>query len=259
MILPNDYINNSVETYHYSKRVKGQWLYLFLLAVCVLGFIALPFVRVDLTVNENGVIRSYADPAILKSVMTNQIHHVYVKEGDFVQEGDTLLTLCKDAFSNIQKEQHESVLSYLKAPVSGTLIDFSGLYDGNTIQSGQRIGMISPDSLMIVEAHVSPNNIAFIREGMPVMIQVDGFNYNSWGCAQGIVIHVSDDTLFDKKNDAYYKVKCSLYKNFLQLQTGERGVLKKGMSAQVHFKVATPSLYSMLVRNRDEWKAQTLN
>ncbi len=259
MILPNDYIKNSVDTYHYSKRVKGQWLYLSLLGVCLFGFLVLPFIRVDLTVNEQGVIKSYEDPAVLTSVMTTQIHHVYVKEGDFVQVGDTLLTLCTDEFSNIQKEQYEGALSYIKAPVSGTLTDFGGLYDGSTIQLGERIGMISPDSLMIVEAHVSPNNIAFIREDMPVIIQVNGFNYNSWGCVHGVVMHVSDDTLLDEKNNAYYKVKCSLYRNFLQLQTGERGLLKKGMSVQVHFKIATPSLYSALVHNRDEWKAQNLN
>jgi HlyD family secretion protein len=60
---------------------------------------------------------------------------------------------------------------------SGTLEQFSGIYKGNSISAGQTLGMVSPNSMLYAEVYVSPRNIGYLHEDMPVNVQVESFNY----------------------------------------------------------------------------------
>lgn len=55
-----------------------------------------------------------------------------------------------------------------------TIDQFSGVYRGSGIQSGQLLAVISPDSTLCLEVYVTPRNIGFMSVGMPVRIPEDG-------------------------------------------------------------------------------------
>ncbi|MGN6419838.1 MAG: HlyD family secretion protein, partial [Pseudobacter sp.] len=55
--------------------------------------------------------------------------------------------------------QRERDLLEIKAPVSGTVQQFNGRYAGGSVQTGELLGFISPDSGMIAETYVSPADI----------------------------------------------------------------------------------------------------
>ena len=95
-------------------------------------------------------------------------------------------------------------------PGDGTIEQFSGLYRGSSVQTGQSICGVSPDSTIYVEAYVSPNDSGYISVGMPVKVQITSFNYNEWGTVMGSVIYVSSDYMSDEKGNTYFKVKCKL-------------------------------------------------
>ena len=103
-----------------------------------------------------------------------------------------------------------------------------------------------------------PRDIAFIKEGMRVKVQVESFNYNEWGTLEGHVENISSDYIRDNNRSLYYKVKCKLSKDYLQLSNQERrGYIKKGMTAIVHFVVTRQSLFDLLYKNIDEWMNPT--
>jgi hypothetical protein len=78
------------------------------------------------------------------------------------------------------------------------------------------LAIISPDSTLYGEVYVSLCNIGYISIDMPVNIQVSSFNYNEWGTISGKVTEISSDFMTDNAgNNAFYKVKCGLDKNFL--------------------------------------------
>ncbi|WP_449436777.1 hypothetical protein [Pedobacter steynii] len=58
--------------------------------------------------------------------------------------------------------------------------------------------------------------------------QIDAFNYNQWGLAEGKVLDISDDIIIINNNQPVFKVKCSLDQNYLILKNGYKGYLKKG-------------------------------
>lgn len=148
--------------------------------------------------------------------------------------------------------QRERDLLEIKAPVSGTVQQFSGRYAGGSVQTGELLGFISPDSGMIAETYVSPADIGYIYEDMPVKFQVDAFNYNSWGVLEGKVISIDND--FSIVNDQpFFKVKCALSTHTLTLPNGVEGKLKKGMTMQCRFILARRGLLQLLYERTDSW------
>lgn len=148
--------------------------------------------------------------------------------------------------------QKEKDLLEIRAPVSGTLQQFGGRYVGGSVQTGELLGFISPDSGMVAEVYVSPQDIGYIYAGMPVKCQVDAFNYNSWGILPGRVQSVDNDfTLVN--NLPVFKVKCGLDKNALQLSNGVKGYLKKGMTMQCRFILARRGVLQLLYERADSW------
>ena len=123
---------------------------------------------------------------------------------------------------------------------------------------GTTIAVVSPDTSLYIEAYVAPRDIAFIRENMRVKVQIESFNYNEWGTLQGYVQNISSDYIRNNDGQSYYKVKCKLTKNYLELRNSKRkGYVKKGMTGIVHFVVTRRSLFNLLYKNIDEWANPT--
>ena len=140
----------------------------------------------------------------------------------------------------------------IKAPVSGTLQQFSGKYAGGYVQVGELMGVISPDSNLIAECLVSPRDIGYLRAGMPVKFQVDAFNYNEWGVVEGKVQSVDNDfTLVE--NQPVFRVKCQFASTEVHTANGVKGSLKKGMTLQARFILTKRSLFQLLYDKTDNW------
>lgn len=161
-----------------------------------------------------------------------------------------------------QKQEKSEVkdLYEVRSPITGTIEQFSGIYRGNSVQAGQTIATVSPDSAIYVEAYVSPSNIGYISKGMPIKAQISSFNYHEWGTLKGSVVYVSSDYMSDGNGNTYFKVKCQLQQNHLVMKkTGAKGYLKKGMTTNVRFMITRRSLFDLLYQNIDEWINPTQN
>lgn len=373
MLLPNEWIENSIETYIYQHTTKSQVIYWVVLFAMTVTLVALPFVYVDISVQGSGVVRPVAEKAEITSSITEIVDSVFVKEGDQVNKGDVILRFrtnnsdykinyqtsrlndCSaqladlaflangerpERFSSpvrqqeyayfirkkqeletalaqvekeytrnrtlfekkvISEEEYDSYYFKLKSqqnelaslvqsqlstwqadqntyrntynemnsslnqeikdkdmyivrsPVDGTVDQFSGVYRGSSIQAGQSLAVISPDSTLCLEVYVTPRNIGFMSVGMPVNVQVESFNYNEWGTIPGIVKDISSDFLTDSQGNSFYKVKCEMKRDYLQLKNGRVGKLKKGMTVNAHFMVTRRSLFDLLYQKMDGW------
>jgi len=161
--------------------------------------------------------------------------------------------------SDMKQEKTDMKDMYVvRSPINGTIDQFSGSYEGSSLQSGQTIAVVSPDSTVYVEAYVSPNDIGYISAGMKVKVQVASFNYNEWGTLAGIVSDVSSDYMSEEQGNPYYKVKCRMDSNYLEMKkTGIKGYLKKGMTVSVHFMITRRSVFDLLFQNINEWMNPT--
>lgn len=374
MLLPNEWIENSIETYIYQHTTKSQIIYWVVLAALTVTLIALPYIYVDISIQGGGIVRPVTEKTEIKSAVTEYIDSVFVREGQQVEQGDILLcfrTNNADNKINYQsnrvkdQEAHISDLTYLakgetplqfrssvrqqeysyyirrikelettlrqaekeykrnktlfeqkviaeeeydkyyfqyqsqqnelaslkesqlstwqsdlnnyrnqyqemntnlkqeikdkdmyivRSPVSGTVDQFSGIYRGSSIQTGQSLAVISPDSTLCMEIYVTPRNIGFLYIGMPVNVQVESFNYNEWGTIPGSVKEISSDFLTDNQGNSYYKVKCQMERDHLVLKKSDKkGYLKKGMTVSAHFMITERSLFDLLYQKIDDW------
>jgi len=173
------------------------------------------------------------------------------------------LSLWKSDLYDLQRQQEESLASLrrleqerrqyaLTAPVHGTLEQCSGLYPGGRVYNGQSLGVISPDSTLVVECYLHPKDIGFLHISMKVSVLVEAFDYNQWGKLSGWVSDISSDFVLLNETP-FYKVKCRLEKPFLTLRNGKKGILKKGMTVQTRFLVNRRSLFQLIYEKMNDW------
>lgn len=158
----------------------------------------------------------------------------------------------RDFQSQLAQTLKEKEHLTIKASVSGTIQNLAGVYAGSVVFANQDLAQISPDTSLIVESYVKPNDIGLLKADMNVRFQIDAFNYNQWGLAIGKVLSISNDVHII--NDVpVFKVKCSIDKDYLQLKNGYKGYLKKGMTLQARFMVTERTLWQLLYDNVDDW------
>lgn len=140
----------------------------------------------------------------------------------------------------------------LRAPVSGSIQNMGSLHAGAYVIGSQKVAEISPEGSLLAYCYIKPSEIGLIHQEQDARFQIDAFNYNQWGLLTGKILDISDDILVFN-NQPFFKVKCSLDKNYLQLKNGYKGYLKKGMSLNARFAVAERSLYQLLYDKVDNW------
>jgi HlyD family secretion protein len=154
--------------------------------------------------------------------------------------------------SEIRRLEEEKTKYVIKAPASGSIIQFSGVQPGSFIPPGQTIATISNDAALLVECYVSPADIGYIRKNQAAVFQMDAFNYNQWGMARGQIMEISND-IITVNNEPVFRVRCSLDTPVLQLKNGYRGHLKKGMTLTGRFYLTDRSLWQLLFDKVDNW------
>jgi len=158
----------------------------------------------------------------------------------------------KDLDNQMVQLTEQEKLYELTAQIDGTVQGLSGLQKGSFVSAGQKIGEISPDSALLAINYIKPSDIGLIKKGQEARFQIDAFNYNQWGVLTGVVTDISDDIIMINQNP-YFKVKCKLNQDFLQLKNGYKGQVKKGMSFSARFTIAKRSLYQLLYDQVDDW------
>ncbi len=156
--------------------------------------------------------------------------------------------------SEIEKINQEQENYTITAPISGILVNFSGLQKGNFIIQGQSVGEISPNQSLVVECFVSPKDIGFIHAGQKVKFQIDTYNYNQWGLLDGKVKEVSQNVNVNQQTgEAFFQVFCTMDKNYLRLKNGYKGQIGKGMTLTTRFHLTDRTLWQLLFDRVDDW------
>lgn len=204
---------------------------------------------------QNQVIarREVEERKLTLDIATDELHLLVARQRNQWQQAlqqhhDELAELVTDQ----QRLNREKEQFYLVAPKNGTIQNFSGIYPGGYVFANQTIAELSPDSLLIVESLVPPSDIGLLQVDMPVIFQVDAFNYNQWGIVHGKVLSISSDIIVVNDQPAF-KVRSTLDQSYLTLKNGYRGQLKKGMTVRARFRISERSIYQLLYDKVDNW------
>jgi membrane fusion protein, peptide pheromone/bacteriocin exporter len=166
---------------------------------------------------------------------------------DRVQKENELEHLESEARQLAEERNLYSVI----APLDGAVIGWEGVVEGSYVQSGQRIGDISPTSDFVIDVSVPPKDIGRISIGQSVNIQVDAYPYTIWGLLPGRVIRISADYIQEGANNGAFRVIVQPDRDYLRTREGLTGSLKKGMTTNARFFVARRSLWELVYESVD--------
>lgn len=140
------------------------------------------------------------------------------------------------------------------APVKGTVKDIKVTTIGGVIQPGQQIMSIVPFAdQLIVEAHVKPSDVAFLKPGLPAMVKISAYDFGIYGGLKGHVINISPDTLVDEKaasgkpDAIYYRVQVLTDKSELTA-AGKHLPIIPGMTGNVEIRTGEKTVLSYLLK-----------
>lgn len=87
----------------------------------------------------------------------------------------------------------------LHSPVRGIVKNLEVTTIGGVIQPGGSLMEIVPlEDQLLIEARVSPRDIAFIRPGQPATVKITAYDPSIYGTLPGTVDRISPDTLQDE-------------------------------------------------------------
>jgi len=139
----------------------------------------------------------------------------------------------------------------LLSPTEGKINNINVTTIGGVVKPGEVIMRILPTSSdLIIDAKVSPADIAYIKEGQDATVKLDAYDYSIFGAMTGTVNYISPDTLMEKTpkgEEPYYRV--------LIVITGaefkgreDKIVIKPGMTASVDIKAMERTVLSYLTK-----------
>ncbi|MFV2007832.1 MAG: HlyD family secretion protein [Longimicrobiales bacterium] len=143
-------------------------------------------------------------------------------------------------------------LHEVRSPVRGSLEEVVPFSPGSFVRAGTRLAVVSPDTDLVAEVLVPPSDVGFIRLGGPVLLRVHAFNPQEWGVLTAHVESIGGDVV-DAGANPVFRVRASIDRSFLELPSGHRGSLRKGMTFEARFLVARRSLLQLLRDRVQDW------
>ncbi|RUV98823.1 MULTISPECIES: HlyD family type I secretion periplasmic adaptor subunit [unclassified Mesorhizobium] len=137
----------------------------------------------------------------------------------------------------------------IRSPVDGIVntLDVNTL--GAFVQPGAVVAGIVPTSeTLLVEARVSPRDVAFIQPDQDALIKVTAYDFSIFGGIEGKVSNITADSLVDQKTgEPYYQVRVATEKSTLQ-RNGKTYSIIPGMICSVDIKTGRKTILNYLLK-----------
>lgn len=144
----------------------------------------------------------------------------------------------------------------VRSPVKGVVKVIRLNTLGGVIQPAATIMEIVPiDDRLLVEAKVRPQDVAFLRVGLPATVKVTAYDFAIYGGLQGTVEHISPDTLKEESRlavaqtgeESYYRVLVRTAAATLT-HKGETLPIMPGMTTSVDIRSGEKSVLQYLLK-----------
>jgi len=140
----------------------------------------------------------------------------------------------------------------LFAPTDGVVKNVRFTTIGAVLRPGDEVLQIVPTGdKLIIEAKVSPVDIAYLRVGQNASVKFDAYDSSIYGSANGRVTYISPDTLTEQKpsgEQIFYRVNVTADARSLRPRTDEKIEIQPGMTAIVEIKTGKNTVLGYLLK-----------
>lgn len=160
------------------------------------------------------------------------------------EELDTEIEVLRDSLQVLEEKR-------LLSPTEGKINNINVTTIGGVVKPGETIMQILPTSSdLVIDAKVSPADIAYVQEGQSATVKLDAYDYSISGAMNGTVNYISPDTLIEqtpKGEEPYYRVLIVITGAEFEGREDEI-VIKPGMTASVDIKAMERTVLSYLTK-----------
>lgn len=137
----------------------------------------------------------------------------------------------------------------IRSPVDGIVNTLELNTVGAFVQPGAIVAGIVPTSeTLLVEARVSPRDVAFIRPDQKALIKVTAYDFSIFGGLDGKVANITADSLVDQNTgEPYYQVRVSTDSSAL-IKDGKSFAIIPGMICTVEIMTGRKTILSYLLK-----------
>jgi len=136
----------------------------------------------------------------------------------------------------------------VRSPVHGVVKHLKVHTIGGVIQPGADLVEIVPlDDQLLVEARVSPNDIAFIHPGQKATVKLSAYDYSIYGGLPAELEHISADSLATEKGEPYYLIRVRTKQNYLGTEENKLSVIP-GMVASVDIVTGDKTVFQYIMK-----------
>ncbi len=116
--------------------------------------------------------------------------------------------------------------------------------------NGELMNIVPMDDRLLIEARLSPRDIAFIHPGQKALVKISAYDYAIYGGLHGVVESISPDTIQDevKPEIYYYRVFIRTDTDYVQNKAGRRFAISPGMVSTVDIKTGEKTVMDYLVK-----------
>lgn len=160
------------------------------------------------------------------------------------EELDTEVEQLRDRLQVLEEKR-------LLSPTEGKINNINVTTIGGVVKPGETIMQILPTSSdLVIDAKVSPADIAYVKEGQDATVKLDAYDYSIFGAMNGTVNYISPDTLIEQTpngEEPYYRVLIVITGAEFEGRK-EKIVIKPGMTASVDIKAMERTVLSYLTK-----------
>ena len=142
----------------------------------------------------------------------------------------------------------------LHSPANGIVKNVRFTTVGAVLRPGDEVMQIVPTGeKLIVEAQVSPRDIAFIKVGQKASVKFDTFDSAIYGSGVGVVSYVSPDTLVEQRPDGesatYYRINLDVdISEMRPKRDNEQIIIQPGMTLTAEIKTGENTVLRYLTK-----------
>jgi len=200
-------------------------------------------------VSKTEVLRLQRQVSELRSQITN-------KRNKYFQDTQAELNKAQEDLAGVEqtmaqrKDQLE--LTELRAPLKGIVKNVRITTVGGVIRPGEEVMQIVPvEEDLLIQAKVSPADIAFLKIGQDVRVKIDAYDYTIYGDLPGKLEYLSADTLSEDLRQGelpYYRARIRTLGRQFSGRPEENLDILPGMTAMIEVQTGQRTVLQYLLK-----------
>ena len=147
----------------------------------------------------------------------------------------------------------------IRSPVDGVVNTLDINTIGAYVQPGTVVAGIVPTAdTLLVEARISPRDVAFVRPGQRALVKVTAYDFSIYGGLEGEVANISADSLLDQNTgETFYQVQVATPVSDLE-KDGRKHPIIPGMVTSVEIITGEKSVLDYLLKPINKARSEAL-